>query len=76
MRFKAIAMSRQDWLELGIAAGYCSEPECQTHNMIEMTEDEQAFFEDGGDPCVPVVRLWNEGETPVRGPQAGITTFP
>ena len=65
MRFTAIAMSMETWLELGIAAGYCTEPECQTHNQVALTSDEAEYFEDGGDPCIPVVRLWLEGRNSI-----------
>ena len=61
-------MTFEEWLTIGVESRFCSEPECQTHNMVEMTEDEKAFFEDGGDPCVPVVRLWIEGAPEVGGP--------
>ena len=52
------------WLETGIAAGYCSEVTCATHDGLPQTEEEMAAEEEGGDPCIPAVRLWYPGEAP------------
>ena len=49
----------EDWLTMGIGFGYCSEPVCDTHDGLPMTPAEQNEFEDGYDPCIPAVRLWN-----------------
>ena len=57
-------MTFDEWLELGILLKFCSEPECDTHGSPAMTKAERIEFEEGGDPCVPVVRLWGEGEAP------------
>jgi hypothetical protein len=64
MQFRMMAMSMADWLELGIKSGFCTEVVCETHDGATMTSEERDEFEDGGDPCVPVVRLWHEGEAP------------
>ena len=50
-------MTQWEWLTLGITAGYCSAPVCSTHDGVPMTAEEEAEVDDGGDPCVPVVRL-------------------
>lgn len=42
---------------MGIGFGYCSEPVCDTHDVVPMTDEEGEQFEDGLDPCIPVVRL-------------------
>ena len=55
-------MDQGEWIELGVLLGFCAEPECQTHGLVAMTAEESAEFEEGGDPCVPVLRLWHEGE--------------
>lgn len=55
-------MSRRDrfdkWLQMGITLGYCSEVACDTHDPVPLTPAEEADMEDGGDPCVPAVRLY------------------
>lgn len=53
-------MTIDEWLEIGITSKFCSNPECQTHEMVPMTPEERAEFEEGGDPCIPVVRLWEQ----------------
>ena len=50
-------MTQDEWLSFGIVHGYCSPLVCQTHDGVPMSEEEEAEFEDGGDPCIPVVRL-------------------
>lgn len=46
------------WLAVGVEKGWVAEGVCQTHNVVPMTEEEVADFEEGGDPCIPVVRVW------------------
>lgn len=48
----------RDWLEYGITIGYCSIPSCNTHEGPALTDDEWKQFDDGDDPCVPIVRLY------------------
>jgi len=46
------------WLENGIARGWVTEPFCSTHDGDPyMTEEEQQQWEEGGDPCMLVVKL-------------------
>jgi hypothetical protein len=48
------------WLAEGLDAGWISEGFCGTHDMAPMTETERAEFDDGYDPCLPVLRVWIE----------------
>jgi hypothetical protein len=50
-------MTFEEWLEAGMEAGFCSEPVCDTHDELPMSKEEHDQFEDGYDPCIPVVRL-------------------
>jgi len=50
----------EEWLATGIAACYCSEPVCDTHDGVPMSIIEREQFEDGYDPCIAVVRLMTE----------------
>lgn len=57
-------MTFEEWLEFGIKNGYCSEQFCDTHDGPPMHESEEKAWEDGGDPCMHMVRLgtiedWN-----------------
>lgn len=46
------------WLTQGVEKGWISEPFCHTHNGDPyMTEEEEQEWEDGGDPCMHVVKL-------------------
>ncbi len=47
-----------EWLRLGVERGWCSEPVCVTHDGMPSTPEEDERWEDGGDPCVPGVRLY------------------
>lgn len=49
-------MDKHEWIAFGIEQGYCQEPVCETHQGVILTEEE-ADFEDGGDPCITVARL-------------------
>lgn len=51
------------WVEHGVAKGYCSPAVCSTHDGLPAVGDEDEEWEDGGDPCVPAVRLLHPGET-------------
>jgi hypothetical protein len=47
-----------DWLKHGIDKGWVTEPFCYTHDGDPyMSEEEQQEWEDGGDPCAPVIKL-------------------
>jgi hypothetical protein len=46
------------WLEMGINKGWVTEPFCNTHDGDPyMTQEEEKEWEDGGDPCLHVVKL-------------------
>jgi hypothetical protein len=49
-----------DWRDYGISKGWISEPNCYTHDGVAMTEEEEAEFNEGGDPCIPMFRIWEE----------------
>ena len=45
------------WLQQGIDKGWISEGFCYTHDGDPyLTEEEEKEWEDGGDPCAPVVK--------------------
>jgi len=62
-------MTFEEWLEYGVKQGYCSEQFCDTHDGPPMHESEELVWEEGGDPCMHMVRLgslldWNISEAP------------
>jgi hypothetical protein len=49
-----------NWLDEGMRQGWITEPFCHTHDGDPyMTEEEEKQWEDGGDPCMFVVKLLN-----------------
>lgn len=48
-----------EWVQVGIDKGWVAgEPFCYTHDGDPyMTEEEEADWEAGGDPCAPVLKL-------------------
>ena len=64
-------ISQAEWLTLGIRAGFCSELICQTHDMGPMWPEEMDEWEQGGDPCCFVVRLWDDRGPPPGAERAG-----
>lgn len=51
-------ISLGDWLEIGQEKGWISQPFCFTHDGDSyMTEEEEAEWEEGGDPCCQVVKF-------------------
>lgn len=49
----------REWIEYGIAQGWVAEPVCYHHDILPTTKDEYDEIEDGGDPCLNVLRLWD-----------------
>jgi hypothetical protein len=47
-----------EWLAYGQQRGWCSPTACSTHDGVPATDDEDAEFEEGYDPCIHVVRLY------------------
>jgi hypothetical protein len=56
----ASEMSFYDWIEEGYARGWAGPPVCQTHDGIPLTPEEDKEFDQGGDPCVHVIRLYED----------------
>jgi hypothetical protein len=47
-----------EWIRLGVEKGWISEPFCYTHDGDPyMTEEEEQQWEEGFDPCSPVLKL-------------------
>lgn len=50
-------MTFDEWLEFGERNGYCSSVRCYFHDNLPLTESEDTEIDDGGDPCIHVVRV-------------------
>lgn len=51
------------WLRQGIEQSWCGPPLCVPHDGIGITEAEEAEYDDGGDPCYHVLRLYADADT-------------
>lgn len=47
------------WLEQGLKRRWISGPVCETHEGVPLRKWEEAEFEEGYDPCIPVIRMWH-----------------
>jgi hypothetical protein len=50
------------WLSHGYVMGWCGPAVCDTHDGVPMSETELAEFDDGGDPCLHILRLYEDKE--------------
>ena len=57
---QGLSVDIAEWVAEGIRQGWCSEPVCGTHDGTPLRPDEETAFDDGDDPCVAIVRLWND----------------
>lgn len=49
-----------EWMTYGIEKGWCGPPVCYTHDGLPMSENEMQGFDDGQDPCMHVVRMYED----------------
>ena len=40
--------------------GWCSDVVCSTHDGLPLTEEEENEMEEGWDPCIPAIRLYQD----------------
>lgn len=53
-------MQYQEWLEIGRKQKFISPAVCSTHDGIPMSDEEISLFDDGDDPCIHVLRLYED----------------
>ena len=53
-------MDFDEWLKFGFDQGWIGPPVCSTHDGIPMTLLEERDFEDGDDPCIHILRLYQD----------------
>lgn len=46
------------WLSIGQERGWVSDGVCETHEGVPMSDGEVEEFDEGHDPCIPVIRVW------------------
>ena len=61
-----------DWIKVGLDNNFCTKPFCETHDGVPLSDEEGAEMDDGGDPCINMVRINTEMQaTPPFGKSAG-----
>lgn len=53
-------MDFEEWLKFGFDNGWIGPPVCYTHDGIPMTSQEQDEFDIGYDPCLHMLRLYED----------------
>lgn len=55
-----MALDYQEWMAYGIEKGWCGPPVCYTHDGLPMSEQEMQEFDEGQDPCIHIVRMYED----------------
>lgn len=55
-------MTFDDWIEYGMAQGWTGPAICHTHDGLPTTEAEDQAWEQGEDPCIHILRLYEDTE--------------
>lgn len=53
-------LTYDQWLNIGIEQGWCGPSVCSVHDGVPTTIFEDSEFDDGGEPCVFVIRLYED----------------
>lgn len=53
-------MTQEEWLRYGWEMGWCGPPLCLPHDGFPFTPDEDEFYDEGDDPCLHFVRLYED----------------
>lgn len=57
-----IPLDHEAWMQYGWEMGFCGPPLCYIHDGLPLTADEEEEWADGGDPCLHIVRLYEDHE--------------
>jgi hypothetical protein len=52
----------ESWLRQGIENNWCGPAVCYTHDGLPTSEPEDAEFEEGSDPCLHIIRLYEDDD--------------
>lgn len=52
-----------EWLQEGISLGFCGPAVCAIHDGVPSTLQEDWGMDEGADPCIHVLRLYEDEET-------------
>ena len=51
-----------EWIKFGVQKGWVSPPCCYSHDALPTSLEEDDEFFEGGDPCIHVLRLYDDQE--------------
>lgn len=57
-----VEITFDQWMEIGLRAGWVSPPVCASHDGIPTSITEDAEYMDGSDPCLFVMRTYESEE--------------
>jgi hypothetical protein len=60
--YMATTMDFDTWARIGYESGWCSPPMCYIHDGLPVTATEDEELADGNDPCVHIVRLYENAD--------------
>lgn len=52
--------SFDEWLRYGFNKGWCGPAVCEMHDGVPMSEQEGQAFDAGYDPCIHIIRLYED----------------
>ena len=55
-------MDFDTWARIGYESGWCSPPMCYTHDGLPLTAGEEEELNEGHDPCIYIIRLYESVE--------------
>jgi hypothetical protein len=55
--------SFDEWLQEGLSLGFCGPAICYPHDGLPLTGQEDEQFSEGEDPCIHIIRLYEDKET-------------
>ena len=61
-----MALTFSEWISYGIEQGWCGAPVCYTHDGLPMSNEEDVEFGEGQDPCMHIVRMYEDIEMKER----------
>ncbi len=53
-------MTFEEWLKVGRENKWISEPVCETHDGLPLTQTELDAWDEGDDPCIHALRLYQD----------------
>lgn len=56
-------MTFDEWVEEGYVRGWIGPPVCETHDGLPLSEEELQSFDEGQDPCIHILRLYEDAES-------------